>query len=236
MKNKYIILKILLIILSLGFLLWFSLNRFWNQEPKLKIRFADETPIFFINNSTIHNIVTKINPSNKIKNINIGELEKTLMNLPSVKYTNVYLESNGTLNIEVKQKVPIIRINNSGNQYYLDDSGNKFPLSKEYSHSCMLVSGNIHEEDYIKLIILVKKINASNFYRNYFIGINKYNDDYILFTNEGYFKVQFGDLENIDLKLIKLKIFIEKHLNNKNYKKYKQISVKYNNQIVATLR
>jgi len=236
MKNKYRILKILLIILSLGFLLWFSLNRFWEQEPKLKIRFSDEIPLFFVSDSIIRNIVEKTNPSNKINNINVGDIEKNIMNLPTVEYSNVYLELNGTLNIEIKQKIPIVRINNSGNQYYLDDLGNEFPLSREYSHPCILASGDIHKNDYKKLSVLIKKIKKDDFYKDYFIGIKKYNEDYILLTNEGNFKIQFGGLENIDLKLIELKIFIEKYLFNKNPKIYKQISVKYNGQIVATLR
>jgi len=236
MKNKYRILKIFMTVLSLVFLLCFSLNRFGEQEQKLKIHFSDDIPIFFINDSIIKHVVKKNNPSNKIKKINIGETERKIKELPSVEYVNVYLELNGTLNVEIKQKIPVMRINNSDNQYYVDDMGNEFPLSKEYSHPCILVSGKIPAEDYANLAILINKIKKDDLYKNYFIGISKFNEDYMLLTNDGYFKIQFGNLENIDIKLMGLKVFIEKYLYNKNHNIYKQISVKYNGQIVATLR
>jgi len=236
MKNKYRILKIFMITLSIAFLLGFSLNRFWKQDQILKIFFTDETSLSFVNDSIVKNIINETNPSGKIKNLNIGKIEKKLMNLNAIEYANVYLELNGVLNVEIKQKMPIMRINNLDSQYYLDDSGNEFPISKIYSHPCMLVSGKIPKEDYKNLVVLVNKIKKDDFYRNYFIGINKSNEDYTLLTNEGYFKIQFGNLENIDIKLIGLKTFLEKYLSNKDHKMYKQISVKYNGQIVATLR
>jgi hypothetical protein len=47
--------------------------------------------------------------------INISEIEKIILNHPSVKKANVFMTIDGTLHIEVRQRKPIIRIvkNNS---------------------------------------------------------------------------------------------------------------------------
>ena len=54
-------------------------------------------------------------------------------------------------------------------------------------------------------------------------------------TSDGHFKVELGDLENIDFKVQGFKTFVEKYLVYQNPQKYKKVSVKYNNQIVTTL-
>jgi len=60
-------------------------------------------------------------------------------------------------------------------------------------------------------------------------------DNYNLLTSDGNYKVEIGDLDNIDFKVKGFKTFVEKYLVYQNPEKYKKISVKYNNQIVTTL-
>ena len=83
---------------------------------------------------------------------------------------------------------------------------------------------------------LVKNINADEFSRNFFIGIKKIGQDYFLMTNDGYYKVEIGDLENIKLKIKGFKTFVEKYLIYQSPERYSKISLKYDNQIVTTIR
>lgn len=156
--------------------------------------------------------------------------------LKAVDSANVYLNLNGVLNVDVKQRVPFMRINNGAKQYYVDSNGEEFPLSDKFSYPCMLVSGDIPKEDYKGLSELIAKIGKDDFNKRYFVGINKEGGNYELLTDEGNFKVQLGDLENIDFKLKGFKTFAEKYLIYQDPLKYRQVSVKYNNQIVTTLR
>lgn len=96
--------------------------------------------------------------------------------------------------------------------------------------------GKVDEEEYPHLISLIKSINADNFSKNFFIGIEKLGRDYILLTNDGNYSVELGDLENIDFKIKGFKTFVEKHLIYQPPQKYSKISLKYDNQIVTTLR
>ncbi|AZA52645.1 cell division protein FtsQ/DivIB [Chryseobacterium sp. G0201] len=239
MKNKYRILKIAITVILLGFLLSFSLKKFGGQkitDNKISVKMNEKTPVYFIDEKDIREIVNKENPSGKVGDLNIPALEKKINSLPAVDSANVYLNLNGKLNLDIKQRVPIFRLNKDGKDFYVDERGIEFPISRTYSHPCMLVTGNVKKDEYEKLAELVGKIDKDDFSKKYFIGISKdTNGDYNLLTSEGNYKVEIGDLDNIDLKVKGFKAFVEKYLVYQDPLKYNMISIKYQNQIVTTL-
>ena len=237
MKNKFRILKILITVIIFGFLLSFSLKRFNNKSmEKVSVKLTHtRQPVYFIDEKDIREIVKKSNPEKRIGDINIPELEKKLNQLPAVDSANVYLNLNGNLNLDIKQKVPAFRLNKNGRDFYVDEKGNEFPISKNYSFPCMLVTGNVAKSEYVKLAELVDKIDRDDFSKKYFIGISKEKEGYNLLTSQGNYKVEIGDLDKINLKVKGFKTFVEKHLVYQEPEKYSKISVKYDNQIVTTL-
>ncbi len=192
-------------------------------------------PVYFIDEKDIREIVKKSNPGKRIGDINIPDLEKKINLLPAVDSANVYLNLNGNLNLDIKQRVPAFRLNKNGRDFYVDEKGTEFPISKNYSFPCMLVTGNVDKSEYVKLAELVDKIDRDEFSKKYFIGITKENGGYNLLTSQGNYKVEIGDLEKINLKVKGFKTFVEKHLVYQEPDKYSKISVKYDNQIVTTL-
>ena len=237
MKNKFRILKILITVIIFGFLLSFSLKRFNNKSmEKVSVNLIQtKHPVYFIDEKDIREIVKKSNPEKRVGDINIPELEKKLNQLPAVDSANVYLNLNGNLHLDIKQRVPAFRLNKNGNDFYVDGKGTEFPISKNYSFPCMLVTGDVDKSEYIKLAELVNKIDRDEFSKKYFIGITKEKENYNLLTSQGNYKVEIGDLENINLKVKGFKTFVEKHLVYQEPEKYTKISVKYDNQIVTTL-
>ncbi len=238
MKNKYRILKIAVTVILLGFLLSFSLKRFSKQkitDDKVSVKLNDGNPVYFVDEKEIKSLVQKENPSGKIGDLEIPELEKKLNKNPYIDSANVYLNLNGNLNLDIKQRVPVFRINYQGKDFYVDDKGMEFPISRNFSYPCMLVTGNVKPSEYEKLAELVKYIDKDDFSKKYFIGISKEKGSYNLLTSEGNYKVEIGDLDNIEFKTKGFKTFVEKHLVFTDPQKYSKISVKYNNQIVTTL-
>jgi len=238
MKNKYRILKIAVTVIILGLLLSFSLKRFSGQkitDNKISVKMNEKTPVYFIDEKDIREIVKKENPSGKVGDLNIPTLEKKINSLPAVDSANVYLNLNGKLYLDIKQRVPVFRLNKEGRDFYVDEKGTEFPISKTYSHPCMLVTGNVKPEEYQKLAELVEKIDKDDFSKKFFIGISKSKEDYNLLTSDGNYKVEIGDLDNIEFKVKGLKTFVEKYLVFQDPQKYSMVSVKYQNQIVTTL-
>ncbi len=192
-------------------------------------------PVYFIDEKEVREIVKKSNPSKRIGDINIPQLEKNLNQLPAVDSANVYLNLNGNLNLDIKQRVPAFRLIKGDRDFYVDNKGTEFPITKNYSFPCMLVTGDVQKSEYEKLAELVDKINNDSFSKKYFIGVSKENGNYMLLTSEGNYKVEIGDLDHIDFKVKGFKTFVEKYLIYQQPEKYKKVSVKYDNQIVTTL-
>ena len=236
MKNKFRILKIFITVVVFGFLLSFSLKRF-NKAPleKISVKMNANSPVYFVDENDVKDLVKKENPSLTIGNLNIPDLEKKLNQMPAVDSANVYLNLNGNLNLDIKQRVPVFRIINGEQDFYVDEKGVEFPLSKNYSHPCMLVTGDVKKSEYLKLANLISKINSDDFTKKFFIGIAKNKNDYSLLTSDGYYSVELGDLGRINFKVKGFKAFVTKFLVNQDPEKYSQISLKYDNQIVATL-
>lgn len=194
-----------------------------------------KTPVYFIDEKDIKDLVKQYNPTRKIGDVKIPELEKKINENPFVDSANVYMNLNGNLNVDIKQRVPVFRLSKNGKDFYVDEKGVEFPISRNFSYPCMLVMGDVDDSEYQKLGQLVEKIDKDDFSKKYFIGIKKEKDSYNLLTSDGNYKVEIGDLENIDFKVKGFKTFVEKYLVYQNPNKYKKISVKYNNQIVTTL-
>ena len=239
MKNKWRFLKIIVTVILFGFLLSFSLKRF-SEKPvrKVSVKLLErpgENKVYFIDEKNVVNYIRSATPTGKIGDVNIPALEKKVRSFPSVDSGNVYMNLNGDLNVDIKQKIPVFRLRKKNSDFYVDAKGNEFPLSKTYSHPCMLVTGDVERKEYVDLARLVQKINEDRFSRTYFIGISKEEGSYHLLTSEGHYKVEIGNLKNIDFKVKGFKTFVEKYLVYQNPLKYKKISVRYDNQIVTTL-
>ena len=239
MKNKYRILKIAITVILLGFLMNFSLKRFSNKkisDDMVSVKLNDtDTQVYFIDEKDIKKMVDKNVPSKRIGDIDIPTLEKNIKNLPSVDSANVYMDLNGHLHLDIRQRIPVFRLNYKDQDFYVDRKGVQFPISLTYSHPALLVTGKIDKEDYPQIIDLVDRIEEDEFCKKYFIGLTKQNGRYFLLTSDGRYKVELGDLENIEFKIKGFKTFAEKHLVYENPEKYTKISVRYDNQIVATL-
>lgn len=237
MKNKWRILKILVTVVLFGFLLSFSLKRFNNAKMEnVSINMSQgKTPVYFVDEKDIKELVKQFNPTKKIGDVKIPELEQKINEIPFVDSANVYMNLNGNLNVDIRQRVPIFRLNKNGKDFYVDEKGVEFPISRNFSYPCMLVTGNVAASEYQSLGQLVEKIDKDDFSKKYFVGISKQKGDYNLLTSDGHYKVEIGDLDNIDFKVKGFKTFVEKYLVYQNPEKYKKISVKYNNQIVTTL-
>lgn len=237
MKNKWRILKILVTVILFGFLLSFSLKRFNNAKMEnVSINMNQtKTPVYFVDEKDIKELVKQYNPTKKIGDVKIPELEKKINQIPFVDSANVYMNLNGNLNVDIRQRVPVFRLNKNGRDFYVDEKGVEFPISRNFSYPCMLVMGDVQASEYQELGKLIEKIDKDDFSKKYFIGITKEKGSYNLLTSDGNYKVEIGDLDNIEFKVRGFKTFVEKYLVDQNPQKYKKISLKYENQIVTTL-
>lgn len=228
-----------LLLLLVGFLYGFA--TFQNNREKIteiEVVFQENQPLFLT--ETMVNKLLIQSESDLLKKakskINLYDIEQNIKKNKMMESAEVFYTPAGTLQVNVTQRVPIARIQTNSNSYYLDRKGEVMPLSSNYSARVPLVTGVNSKAEEKECFVLIKKFVKDSFYKKQIIGIHrKANGDYLLNTRIGNHKVLFGKLENIDLKMKKLKVFYKKEWDSETLNKYRLINLKYDKQVVCSI-
>lgn len=218
-----------------------SLNRPDNKAnicTKVAINIDDEVTDVFLSAKEIRKILVKDNiyPLNKrMDSVNIREIETLLKQSPFVKSAQCYKTEDGHVCINMRQRLPIIRIKSiNGDDYYVDDQGGIMPNTK-YTSDIIIATGYIPKW-YAKKILkrIANHINHDDFWKNQIVQINVLPDlSMEIIPRVGQHIVYLGRPTDIQNKLIRLEKFYKYGLNQVGWNKYSYISVEFNNQIIC---
>lgn len=184
--------------------------------------------------------------------LSTAALEQAIEKIPAVKNAEVYRRINGAVSIEIEQRVPVCRIHElSGTQYYLDETGEPFPISEHYTARVPLVNGNIYEPysmrrgkvttDTMRVISKLDDVAAlfncirKDAFRSALVEQVwlAENGDFEIVPKIDDHLILFGDTTEMEGKFNKLKIFYEEGLNTKGWNTYRTVNLKYKNQIIC---
>ena len=192
----------------------------------------------YINELTVNKLLIQ-NPE-QVTNVGkeilvLSTVEEALDSHLMVEESDVYLTVNGELRARIKQRTPIARVN-AVTPFYVDATGNKMPLSKNYSAHVPLVY-NVSEKEVSEIFPLLKEIQENEFLKKHVVGISRnMKANYQLELREYDFVVAFGEIENIESKIKNFKAFYQKAKKDKSLNRYKKISLQFNNQVVCTIK
>lgn len=225
-----------------------------NLVPSTDISIFRETKNGFLDKDDI--LIAMNNFQNldsiKVNELIIGKLEKEVMKDPFVQSVDAFTNIDGKLIVNVSEKVPVVRIfNKKSTGYYLTESGDILPLSKNYSARVFVVNGyinipleegfnNVNDTVYHKsslkgILDLSNTIAKDEFLRSQInqIYINS-KMEFELIAEFGNHTIILGDLTNLDNKLRKLVAFYQQALLEEGIDKYKTINLKFDGQLVCT--
>lgn len=241
MRVNWMIIKILVLLTLLGLLIGATHHR--NQSRLIKktnIAINHKQGNYFVNDSVVlRTFDSGLQPLQKttINKLKINELEKWLQQNPYIEQANVYANLNAEVTTTIEQKIPIARIKNKQDEFYLTKDAERIPLSGMHSAKVILVQGNITPNDYQELAHFINYINADKLLKKHIVGIQKQSINlFTLNVNWGKYKIELGSLKNIEKKLNNLKIFYRQQLPKVGAEYYSKINLGLNNQIVATKR
>lgn len=192
-----------------------------------------------------------------INSINISLLEKIINTNPYISKAEVFSTIDGKINIELKQRVPIVRVVNMKDEsFYIDDQGVFMPLSDDYTASVTVANGFIFDKETEKNVTVYNDNNrdtalkvsgidqifhvADFIYHNEFwnaqieqIYVNRAGEIELI-PRVGSQNIILGNAELLEKKLNKLFLFYREGLNKTGWNKYKTINLKYEGQVVCT--
>lgn len=179
------------------------------------------------------------------KDVDIERVERVLENYPFVLNADAFIDAENFVQIEIQQRIPILRIYDKMElTYYLDAAGNKLPPSKNFTPRLLIASGNIppfipdfqeRKQHLLKSTFdLSKRILENDFLLPLVeqIYINNKNE-FILIPKLGKQKILIGEYEHIENKLYNLEIFYKKALAKEGWKKYETIDLRFKDQVVG---
>src|SRR5436190_5423859 len=102
---------------------------------------------FFVEQNDIMNAIHDkwgVLVGKRIDAINMNVLETMIQNNPFILRAEVFSTIDGEVNIDVKQREPVLRIINSENQsFYIDKKGMYMPVSDKFASYVPVATGNI---------------------------------------------------------------------------------------------
>ncbi|WP_456379421.1 cell division protein FtsQ/DivIB [Lutibacter sp.] len=186
-----------------------------------------------VNKLLIQNNVTVKNQAKSV--IDLHALETKVLLHPMVEDVAIFLTVDGLLKARIKQRTPIARVVSNTKSYYIDKQAKIMPLSANHSARVLLVSGDIKEKNIKQIHLLVTTILKDDFLKKQIISIQKMpNNEFVLDTRVGAQKIFLGKIEDLNQKFKNLKSFFNKTMADKTIENYKEINLKYNNQVVCT--
>ena len=182
----------------------------------------------------------------RMENINIHDLESRLKANPYVEYAKVYNDMDGTINVDISQRQPILRIINKYDQdFYVDRNGLKIPLSSNFTARVLATNGYIDElypnhVDTLHTALAKELYKAAEYIRRDSLWGAQIAQMYVnqeheieLIPRVGSNRILLGDADSLDVKFRNLLIFYKKALPRVGWDAYKLINIKYANQVIG---
>lgn len=230
-------LKFVLVIGIFLFLYGFGINKNSQREIKvLPIDFVGKNaPFITAQNVSKLLIQNQEAVTNKPKEtLDLNQLEAALNSNPMIKSAQVFMHVNGALKVEVEQKKPIARVH-AVKSYYIDSQGSYMPLSSNHTARVPLVIGTINKDDLTNVFIVANKVYKDAFLKKHVVEIHQDNDKSISLKLRNFdFVVELGDIKLLDKKINNLKAFYKKGLKDNILDSYKEVNLKFDNQVVCT--
>lgn len=183
-------------------------------------------------------------------------IEMRLRSIPCVASADVYHTLDGVLHIRVAKREPIVRvINADGSGFYIDREGWTMPLSAGYTARVLVVTGQLaepfataapvnvnaipdsvsHQVRCKSILAMARTLDADPLWNAMFEQVVMDADgDMELIARVGPPRVRIGDGSNLEQRLNKLRTFYTRGIPQTDWRRYRMIDLRFNDQVVCT--
>ena len=162
MKRKLKIIKVILgVAILIGLISFTTIHNASRTVKKLDMAFVQPVDNYFINEGSIRDLINRDGVDimkQKLKDVDVKEIEKKVSKSPFVDSVQVSKDINGHLRLDITENKAVARINSPKDEFYLTEKGEKMPLSKLSSANVILVSGDVKPNEYEDLSKFVQDL------------------------------------------------------------------------------
>ena len=174
----------------------------------------------------------------RMGDINASDVEEALRLSPYLENADIVKCQDGRLLIRVYQLVPVLRVFDGDESYYVNRMGKRMAASSFYHCDVPVVQGHFTKKyPPTRLLPLIDYVEGDSLLRSL---VTMYcvrdTNNIILVPQFSGHVVNIGNADGFENKFDKLKLFYREVMPKKGWNTYDTISVKWNHQIVATRR
>jgi len=170
--------------------------------------------------------------------INASDIEEALKVSPYLENADIVKCQNGKVLIRVSQLVPVLRVFDGEESYYLNKAGKRMAATTYYHCDVPVVQGHFTRKyPATRLLPLIDYVESDSLLHS-LVTMYQVRDtnNIILIPDISGHVVNIGNADGFENKFAKLKLFYREVLPKRGWNTYDTISVKWNHQIVATRR
>lgn len=191
------------------------------------------------------------------KDIDQKKIESFLMQKPYIEQAQVYQTLKGVLNIEIKQREPIVRIYTLRNkEYYIDKLGKVILIDDNQLTDVVVASGNVdvNNSNLDKNLDTIDIENKKGFDKTlsniYYIAQKLASDsilnyqidqiyvpakgNYELIPKIGNYIIRIGENKDLEEELIKLRYLYKEAFSRNGWDNYSFVDLRFRHQVVCT--
>lgn len=201
-----------------------------NIEKGVVEGFLTEADIKFMLN---HDAINPVGQS--MEKINLRAMEDILQSKELIEQAECYKAQDGLVCIDIRQRIPVVRVmNDQGEDYYVDSHGKPMP-DTDYSCKLIVATGQISKQYAEKwLAPLANVVLSDPFWKNQVVQLNVLADGSVeIIPRVGNHVAYLGQPYGVAKKLDRLQKFYRYGLTQAGWNKYSRVSVEFDNQIVC---
>lgn len=199
----------------------------------------DSTERSFIDEKDVVSLIKNagLDPVNiPVSQINTEAIKQKILTNELIADASVYKTPSGSIKIEITQKMPILRVFNGQESYYVDEFGSVMPADFRYATFLPIANGRVEKSlattDLYEFALF---LHTHNFWNSQIEQIYIHpNKEVELVPRVGGHRIVLGDFEDFKEKMNKLQLFYEQAVPKLGWDKYRVINLRYKNQIVCT--
>lgn len=213
----------------------------------ININVLDSLESGIVNKGEVLTIVSALASGRRIDSIDLYSIEKMLDNKGEIKKSEVFISHDGILDVEITQRLPVVRFEKGDRHFYSDIYGYVFPVN--YPVRVPVVTGAVKLEvgkgyrgyadsasiGWIRQIADVAQyISRDSYWSRQIAQLDiQSNGDIVLYTASGDRKFIFGDASAKEEKFKKMEVFYRDIAPQQEAGEYKTVNLKYKNQIIC---
>ena len=174
----------------------------------------------------------------RMADIDASKIEESLQHSPYLESADVVKCQDGRVLVRVSQLVPVLRVFDGDNSYYVNRAGKHMAATANYHSDVPVVQGHFTKRyPATRLLPLIDYVERDSLLHS-LVTMYQVRDtnNIILVPDISGHVVNIGNADGFENKFAKLKLFYSEVMPKRGWNTFDTISVKWNHQVVATRR